>query len=84
MSTGPTDWVSGERVFGPPNGTLDVDWLVPAVLADVPDATPDDARAALRQAWAAARDGSPAPTPTTPLQRRAQDVLHEATTQYLR
>ncbi|GAA4623789.1 hypothetical protein [Cellulomonas oligotrophica] len=84
MSTGPTDWVSGERVFGPPNGTLDVDWLVPAVLADVPTATPADAREALRQAWAAARDGSPAPTPTTPLGTRADAVLREATAQYLR
>lgn len=61
MSTGPTDWVSGERVFAPPSGTLDVDWLVPALLEAVPSATPVTARAALAAAWAAHRAGEPLP-----------------------
>lgn len=51
MGEGPTDWTSGERVFAPPSGTLDVDWLVPAVLEAVPGVTPDEARAALAAAW---------------------------------
>ncbi|MBX9246916.1 hypothetical protein ICW40_19170, partial [Actinotalea ferrariae] len=53
MSQGPTDWVSGERVFAPPSGTVDVDWLVPAVLEAAPEADPASARAALARAWAA-------------------------------
>ena len=47
----PSDWVSGERVFAPPLGTVDVDWLVPAVLELVPGSTPARARAALEEAW---------------------------------
>ncbi|WP_035063091.1 hypothetical protein, partial [Cellulomonas bogoriensis] len=61
MSAGPTDWVSGERVFAPPVGTVDVDWLVPAVLEAVPGADPVMARAALAAAWAATRTGAPVP-----------------------
>ncbi|WP_225754566.1 hypothetical protein [Actinotalea sp. Marseille-Q4924] len=57
MTTGPTDWVSGERVFAPPSGTVDTDWLVPAVLEAAPDAAPDAARAALARAWADHRAG---------------------------
>ncbi len=53
----PSDWVSGERVFAPPRGTVDVDWLVPAVLELVPGASPAQARAALEKAWAARRSG---------------------------
>ncbi|MBC7267622.1 MAG: hypothetical protein H5T76_02710, partial [Streptomyces sp.] len=56
-STGPTDWVSGERVFAPPSGTLDPEWLVPAVLEAVPTAASDDARTALHRAWADHRAG---------------------------
>lgn len=47
----PTDWGSGERVFGPPPGTLDVDWLVPALIEAVPGTSPEQARAALLAAW---------------------------------
>lgn len=59
----PTDWVSGERVFGPPRGTVDVDWLVPALLEARPEASPDDARAALVEAWHAHREGRAAADP---------------------
>ncbi|WP_336922959.1 hypothetical protein [Aquipuribacter sp. SD81] len=34
-------------MFAPPTGTLDVDWLVPAVLEAVPGSTPEQARTAL-------------------------------------
>ncbi|GGC07262.1 hypothetical protein [Cellulomonas carbonis] len=80
MTHGPTDWVSGERVFGPPGGTLDVDWLVPAVLEGVPTATPDQARAALAAAWDAAQ-GGPAPQ-ASEVQRRADAVVREAVEGY--
>ncbi len=43
----PSDWASGERVFAPPTGTFDVDWLVPAVLEAAPGTSPSAARAAL-------------------------------------
>ena len=46
-----TNWVSGERVFAPPQGTLDLDWLVPAVQ----EAVPGTSVAAALEALAAAR-----------------------------
>lgn len=68
----PTDWVSGERVFGPPRGTVDVDWLVPALLEVAPDRSPGQARDALAEAWAAHRAGR---APADPVAGR---VLAEA------
>ena len=59
----PTDWVSGERVFGPPRGTVDVDWLVPALLEADPARSPIAARASLAEAWSAHRDGREAADP---------------------
>ena len=75
--TGPTDWVSGERVFAPPNGVLDVDWLVPAVLDGLPDVPPADARAAIEAAWSDHRSGRVADR-GSPLQARAADVVADA------
>jgi len=75
--TGPTDWVSGERVFAPPNGVLDVDWLVPAVLEALPDVTPAEARAAIAGAWTSHRSGQ-AVDRSDPLRSRAADVLADA------
>ena len=54
MTTPPGgDWAGGERVFGPPTGTLDADWLVPLVREAVPAAGHADARAAVVAARAA-------------------------------
>lgn len=75
--TGPTDWVSGERVFAPPTGTLDPDWLVPAVLEAAPGATPDEARAALARAWSAHRAAAAGP-PSDPLDVAARHVVAAA------
>jgi hypothetical protein len=80
-TTGPTDWVSGERVFAPPSGTLDPDWLVPAVLEAQPQADPGDARAALVRAWADHRDGVAA-TSGAPLDVVARDVVVAAVRQF--
>src|SRR3712207_9581522 len=77
LMTGPTDWVSGERVFAPPNGVLDVDWLVPAVLEALPAAPPADARAAIAGAWSRHRSG-PAPARSDPMPSRAADGLADA------
>jgi hypothetical protein len=76
----PTDWVSGERVFGPPVGTFDVDWLVPAVVeqAGVDVAV---ARAALQQVWSDHRTGA-APTGDDDAHRVARQVLDAAVEQY--
>lgn len=74
---GPTDWVSGERVFAPPNGVLDVDWLVPAVLDGLVGVTPAEARAAVAAAWSDHRSGRAADR-GTPLRARAADVVVEA------
>nr|WP_297424354.1 hypothetical protein [uncultured Actinotalea sp.] len=74
---GPTDWVSGERVFAPPNGTLDPDWLVPAVLEAAPGATPAEARSALARAWSERRTGAPTGS-CDPLAVTARDVVTAA------
>lgn len=75
--TGPTDWVSGERVFAPPNGVVDVDWLVPAVLETLPGVAPGDARTAIAAAWSDHRAGR-APSRADPLRERAADVVADA------
>jgi len=70
----PSDWVSGERVFAPPRGTLDVDWLVPAVLELAPGSTPGQARAALESAWMQRRgDGGDRVQPGRPGTEHAGD-----------
>ncbi|MGQ7294861.1 hypothetical protein [Quadrisphaera sp. KR29] len=50
------DWVSGERVFGPPVGTFDADWLVPVVREAVPEASHERAREAVVGVWAVLRE----------------------------
>lgn len=78
---GPTDWTSGERVFGPPSGTVDVDWLVPALLELVPGATAERARTALAEAWQRVRLGE-APPAADALDRAASRVVREAVRAY--
>lgn len=80
----PSDWVSGERVFAPPTGTFDVDWLVPAVVEAVPGCAPAEARAALLEAWRDVQAGrvSAAPPNEVPplglLRQAADRVVAEA------
>ena len=74
---GPTEWVSGERVFAPPNGVLDVDWLVPAVLEAVPGVTSAEARTAIAAAWTDHRSAR-APDRSDALRARAADVVAAA------
>ena len=50
------DWVSGERVFGPPRGTVEADWFVPLVLEAHPGTPHERALAAVRSAWAVVRE----------------------------
>ncbi|EYR63800.1 hypothetical protein N866_18265 [Actinotalea ferrariae CF5-4] len=80
-TTGSTDWVSGERVFAPPNGTLDPEWLVPAVLEALPTARPDEARDALRRAWTEHRTGVAA-TSDAAVDRAARTVVTAAVRQF--
>jgi hypothetical protein len=77
MSGSPTDWSSGERVFAPPTGTVDVDWLVPAVLERCGSTTPGEARSALVVAWAAVRADEEPPRHDD-LSRVAAEVVEEA------
>ncbi len=81
MTLGPTDWTSGERVFAPPTGTLDPDWLVPAVLEAAPGHDPEAARDALLAGWAAIRAGG-VPPGGTMLADAAAQVLDEAVTAF--
>lgn len=83
----PSDWVSGERVFAPPRGTVDVDWLVPAVVELAPGCSPAQARAALEAAWrrrrgadesAAGTGAAPGPDSHGPVHVAAERVLTEA------
>ncbi len=51
----PSGWVEGERVFGPPGGTYDADWVASAAVAEgVP---PDDAHRLAVVAWQLLRAG---------------------------
>lgn len=64
-SSGPAvpTYVSGERVFGPPVGTFDVEWVAREI-ERATGTTFDVAHAAVEQTWAAARRiGSLAPGP---------------------
>lgn len=49
------DYACRERVFAPPTGTFDADWVTPAVLEAHPDAAHAQARAAVVRAWTAVR-----------------------------
>jgi hypothetical protein len=49
------DYACRERVFAPPAGTFDADWVTPAVLEAHPDASHAQARAAVVRAWTAVR-----------------------------
>lgn len=78
MTGTPSDWVSGERVFAPPSGTLDVDWLVPAVVEAVPGMSAAQARAALERAWRRHRADPPGEPGTSTLDVAAEAVVAEA------
>lgn len=64
------DYACRERVFAPPVGTFDADWVTPAVLEAHPDVAHADARAAVVRAWTAVRLLAAQPGPVT-----ADDVL---------
>ena len=49
------DYACRERVFAPPVGTFDADWVTPAVLERHPDVDQATARAAVLRAWTAVR-----------------------------
>ena len=50
----PSTYVSGERVFGPPVGTFDVEWVTRQIERETP-ASFDEAHSAVAAAWAHAR-----------------------------
>ncbi len=50
------DWGSGERVFGPPRGTVESDWFVPLVREAHPEVSHEAARTAVRAAWSAVNE----------------------------
>jgi hypothetical protein len=47
----------GERVFGPPLGVYDADWVAAAVRAEDPAVPVEQAHALALQAWDALREG---------------------------
>ena len=49
------DYACRERVFAPPAGTFDADWVTPAVLEAHPGASHAQARDAVVRAWTASR-----------------------------
>ncbi len=53
-----SDWVEGERVFGPPTGTFDADWVAGAACALEPRLTHADAHVLAVTAWQAWRAGA--------------------------
>jgi hypothetical protein len=50
-STGAGGYVEGERVFGPPQGTYDADWVAAAARTADPGLPEETARLLARQAW---------------------------------
>ena len=50
------DWGSGERVFGPPSGTVETDWFVPLVREAHPGAAHERVRAIVARVWAVLRE----------------------------
>jgi hypothetical protein len=50
-STGADGYVEGERVFGPPQGTYDADWVAAAARTADPGLPEETARLLARQAW---------------------------------
>ena len=46
----------GERVFGPPNGSFDADWVAAAARHQDPGLPPETAALLAGQAWAALRE----------------------------
>lgn len=60
MSTGrgTSDHSSGERVFGPPLGTYDADWVASAVTAADPAVPAADAQRLAALAWQLLRGGT--------------------------
>ena len=51
MSTPEQPYVEGERVFGPPSGTYDADWVAAAARQQDPGLPPETAAMLARQAW---------------------------------
>lgn len=56
-----SSWVEGERVFGPPAGSYDADWVASAALAADPSLTPGEARQQAVRWWQARRAGEAPP-----------------------
>ncbi|HWG92762.1 MAG TPA: hypothetical protein VNU66_00865 [Mycobacteriales bacterium] len=53
-----SEYVEGERVFGPPLGTYDADWVASAAL-EATSASPEVVRRLAAAAWPALRAGAP-------------------------
>ena len=51
MSTPEQPYVEGERVFGPPSGTYDADWVASAARLQDPGLPPETASMLAGQAW---------------------------------
>lgn len=54
--TGPTSYGEGERVFGPPQGSYDADWVASAARTADPGLPPETARELAGYAWEHLRD----------------------------
>ena len=70
------DYACRERVFAPPVGTFDADWVTPAVLESHPDVDHATARAAVVRAWTAVRL-LPAPVAADDALERLRGAGHE-------
>ncbi len=56
MSAAEPPYVEGERVFGPPGGTFDADWVAAAARQQDPGLPPETASLLSGQAWALLRE----------------------------
>ena len=56
MSSSEPPYTEGERVFGPPQGTYDADWVASAACQQDPGLPPETAELLARQAWPLLRE----------------------------
>lgn len=54
-----SEYGEGERVFGPPGGTYDADWVASAALQQDPGLPPETARMLAGQCWSLIRATPP-------------------------
>ena len=78
-SDGPAAYGEGERVFGPPQGSYDADWVAAAARSKDPGLPEETARALAAAAWTHLRDIGELDAPELARRLMAEGVASGAT-----